>query len=68
MYTFALIILATEVILDFLIIDKKRKRFCNCKTTNNNAPMYKGLNKDTIANEIIPHLSASLSYFNLIVI
>ena len=28
--------------------------------------MYKGLNKDTIANEIIPHLSASLSYFYLI--
>ena len=28
--------------------------------------MYKGLNKDTIANEIIPHLSVALSYFNLI--
>ena len=28
--------------------------------------MYKGLIKDTIANEIIPHLSVALSYFYLI--
>ena len=30
--------------------------------------MYKVLNKDTIANEMIPHLSVALSYFKLIVI
>jgi len=30
--------------------------------------MYKVLGKDTIENEIIPHLSVALSYFNLIVI
>lgn len=66
MYTFALIILATEVILAFLIIDKKGSVFVIAKQQITTPPMYKVLNKDTIANEIIPHLSAALSYFNLI--
>ena len=66
MYTFALIILATEVILDFLIIDKKVSVFVIAKQQITTPPMYKVLNKDTIANEIIPHLSVALSYFYLI--
>ena len=65
-YTFALTILATEVILAFLIIDKKGSVFVIAKQQITTPPMYKVLNKDTIANEIIPHLSAALSYFNLI--
>jgi hypothetical protein len=54
--------------LAFLIIDKKGSVFVIAKQQITTPHMYKGLNKDTIANEIIPHLSAALSYFNLIVI